>query len=142
MTIIRFGSRARNTIGMTALAVLVSARCATRYQWPRGYEFLIIENVSPDVIRVSLDMGDHELLLGRVEPMRRGELRIRPGSISPSHVNVRIRVVAIGAYDPTPSTTVDRTAPLHSDSYHPDELLRNSWRYSGSRIVPLGPRRL
>ncbi len=121
-----------------SLAIVVQASCATSSRLPTEFQRLMIENASPDVIRVSIDLGEREILLGRVAPMSRAVLRIRAGTLPPGSSSARIRVVAVGAPSAVAAPNVYSTSALHSDPYRIEDLTQNVWRYSGSRIVSLG----
>lgn len=126
---------------LLSLLSVVQLGCATSGT-PLDFDDVVIENASPDVVRVSMELGGRELLLGSVRPMSREALPIRRGTLPPALGNARIRVVPVGA----PSAQMkpgERTsaAAIYSDLYRAEEFITFEWRYSGSRVLPLGPRR-
>jgi hypothetical protein len=125
----------RIIMSFVALAMVTQASCATTSERAVQFERLVFDNASPEVVRVFIHLGNHEFLVGRVEPMRRVELRIRAGALPLNVLDARVLVRTLG----TPS--VSRTAlTLQSDSYPLPDLIRHGWRYSGSRVVPLSYR--
>ncbi len=123
---------------LVGLALCAQAGCATASGIPVQFDRLVFENVSPDVVRVFIHMGDRELLLGRVEAMSRAELRIRAGVLPPGRSAVRVLVLVVGSPSPLPMSALSAGA-LSSDSYPLSDLMGQIWRYSGSRIQPVGP---
>lgn len=109
--------------------LVVLAACATSPSQSLPVQTLTIENASIDVIRVSLDFGDRQMLLGRVEPMTRGRLRIPGGAVHTGSPWLRVLVYAVGA------PTEER---LPSEWYPGLELLRLAWRFTGRLVVPSG----
>jgi hypothetical protein len=126
-------------IRLCVLLLVAQTGCATTYTG-RQTEWLIIENASPDAIRVSLDLGDRELLLGRVQPMTRATLRIAPAAIPPGRSTARIRIVPVGS----PAVLIvpgrlSNSATVASDPYPVEDFARQVWRYAGGRILWVGP---
>jgi hypothetical protein len=108
---------------------------------PLEFQRLVIDNASPDVIRVSIDLGNREIPLGQVEPMGTETLRIRPGMLPPSSPYARILIVPVGT--PAAVQLPGKSAgAIQSDPYPLSELVQHIWRFSGSRIQSLGPVRL
>ncbi len=101
---------------------------------PSILQAVVFENVSPDMVRVSLYTNAHELVLGRVGPFERKTLPLRPRTLPPESEAVCLVVVPVG----TPS--VIKPGPLsagaiRSEFYPISELTRQMWTYSGSRVV-------
>lgn len=129
---------AANRIRWTLLwLALLQTGCTARSQVPAGFRYLDFENSSPDLIRIALDLGDREVPIGRVAPMTRVRLRIREGALPPDPTRARIRATALATPEAIrlPARGNPQSAP--SDWYPIDELVGESWRYSGSRIVAL-----
>ena len=133
-------SNVKQWIGIGTLALVGFSGCSTRTQRPVEFGVLTIENVSPDAISVILDFGDRQVTVGRIQPMKQADLRIRPGFIPPSVSRARIIVVPVGEPAAIVSTGSLQPERVQSDWYPRDELIRNGWRYSGSQILSLGPR--
>ncbi|MGH7470568.1 MAG: hypothetical protein ACRENP_21695 [Longimicrobiales bacterium] len=91
---------------------------------------LVIENASPDVVRVYLDVGDHGVLLGRVGAFETAFLRVPPGVVHPASGTATINIVPVG----TPVSMLGRTG-VRSDVYQAYDLLQYPWRFSGTRIM-------
>ena len=137
-----FGScgRISNVIGVLSLMLgLANAGCAARSRGPIEFQRLVIENASPDVIRVYIDLGDREVLLGRVDPMSTEVFRVRPGTLPLSAGGARMVVVPVGtaAAIQLPSKSA---AGIRSDPYRLNDLMLHVWRFSGSQVQPIGLR--
>jgi hypothetical protein len=120
------------TIGAASGATTSCARSGLR----GASEQFVLENASPDAVRVSLEIEQDEIVLGRWGPFERRVIILRTGKIPPGSRPVRIVVTAVGAPGIGAPGRKDATS-VRSDSYPTDELVRNQWRYSGSRIMAM-----
>jgi hypothetical protein len=94
--------------------------------------YLHVENMTIDVVRVYLELPDgYAVLLGRVDPMARAQLRI-PRALSTNNGDGSIAMVPIGSpFERVPSPG-SRT--VRSDQYPITDLLQSGWRLSNSRV--------
>lgn len=134
-------SRLPAILPLTIVCLALQTGCAGNRQPPAYRQQLVIENRSPDMIRVSLDFGNSEILLGRVEPGARSVFRIQPGTLPSGVTLARIRGIAAGTVAVVGVPGADRANGSHSEWYSMDELLNGAWLYSGSRVVRTASRR-
>ena len=116
-----------------ALLACTQGRTAGYYQ-PSAAEAIAFENLSADMVRVSVYSGGHESVLGRVGPFQRAALPLRARLLPPDGQRVCLVVVPVGA----PSTIKpgpQSQGAIRSDFYPVAELARQAWTYSGSRIL-------
>ncbi len=94
---------------------------------------LLLENASPDAVRVYLEVSGREVLLGRMGPFERAPLRIPAGVVHMGSGDARIVVLPLAT--PQPIVSGRNSIGIRSDTYLANEFLQTSWRYSGGRIV-------
>jgi hypothetical protein len=95
--------------------------------------YLSVENMTVDVVRVYLELPDgFAILLGRVDPMGRAQLRV-PRALYSNTGSARLAAVPVGAAlerVPGPGSP-----SLRSDSYPVADLVQSGWRLSNTRIL-------
>jgi hypothetical protein len=91
---------------------------------------LVIENASPDVIRVYLDISDQGFLLGRISAFETAILRVPPGIVHPASGTATINIVPVGA-----AVSMLGRSGVRSETYQASDLLEHRWRFSGTRIM-------
>lgn len=128
------GPTARNG----AIVATTERDVATAVRSPSRIEHrLLLENATPDVIRVTLAAADREVSLGRWQPFETRSVSLHGSSIVGGQAPARIVVTPIGS----PALNrpgLRRDAAVRSDLYSIVELVSLARRFSGSRVVSRG----
>ena len=119
-----------------ALGLTTQSGCASVPAQEFYVERIVVENVSSDVVRVILRLDDRDVRLGRVGPFDRAALRLPAGTLSPGHASGRLIVIPLGA--PSLGWPALPALAVSSDVYPAGDVVRNVWRFTGSRIIALG----
>jgi hypothetical protein len=94
--------------------------------------YLSVENMTVDVVRVYLELPDgFAVLLGRVDPMGRAQLRV-PRALYSHSGSARLAVVPVGT--PLERVPGPGSLALRSDAYPVADLLQSGWRLSNTRV--------
>ena len=101
--------------------------------------YLSVENMTVDIVRVYLELSDgYAVLLGRVDPLGRAQLRV-PRALYARAGEARIAVVPLGT--PLERVPAPGSRALRSDAYPVMDLLQSGWRFSETRVfMSLFPR--
>jgi hypothetical protein len=126
-----------NALRFSLLAAMSACATAPRAEEPA--EVIHFDNATPDVVRVILKVDQHEILLGRVQPLSEATFRLRPAMSGGMHGSAMLIVVPLGA--PSLVRSTDSPLAVRSDVYPMGTFSTISWRYSGSLILPFGPYR-
>src|SRR5262245_46874713 len=123
-------------LGMILLAACTTARpvAQTNDDGARTRSRLELENASGDPVRVFLEVGGRQILLGRLSGLERGSLRVPTGVIHPGSGDARILIVPLGTPQPLLAGS-NMFNGVRSDAYSAYEFLQTGWRYSGSRVM-------
>ena len=120
------------------MTVVVLAGCALPHSSPastgaevRPPNVLRLENNSADLLRVYLEIGERQVLVGRVDPFQTVSLRVPPGVINGASGLGRLLVVPLGTAQPIGSTVLQG---IRSDTYHAGDFLEFPWQFSGTRL--------
>ena len=95
---------------------------------------LILENASGDPVRVYLEVGGRQIMLGRLGGFERSSLRVPTGVIQPGSGDARILIVPLGTPQPLLAGS-NMFNGIRSDTYSAYEFLQTDWRYSGNRVM-------
>ena len=95
---------------------------------------LELENASGDPVRVYLEVGGRQIMLGRLGGFERSSLRVPSGVIHPGAGDARILIVPLGTPQPLLAGG-NMFNGIRSDAYSAYDFLQNGWRFSGSRVM-------
>jgi hypothetical protein len=124
----------RQTLCRLIIAAFSTTSCATNLDRSDDRRRVVIENASPDVIRVFIDLGGtNRVLLGRLEPTTVAALPMRPPLID---LAGDVEIVVVTTALPRRIREYYRAADLEARSgpYPIEALVRHAWRYTGKRI--------
>ena len=123
-------------LGLILLAACTSARPAAQANDDGMVtrNRLILENASGDPVRVYLEVGGRQIMLGRLGGFERSALRVPTGVIHPGSGDARILIVPLGTPQPLLAGG-NMFNGIRSDAYSAYEFLQTDWRYSGNRVM-------
>ena len=125
-------SARRVVLALALILVAIATSCAPAFR-SGGYDYLVIENQSPDVIRVWFDGGFEEVVLGEVRPLGRGKLKVWRNDVADDLSNVYIRVAPVT--DPVREGEPPRRPAVSSELFRMADAPAMVWTYTGQRLI-------
>lgn len=122
---------ARSWMLFAGLALPLTS-CAPAFR-SAGGDYLVIENQSPDVIRVWFDGGFEEVVLGEVRPLGRGKLKVWRTNVADELGNVFIRVAPVT--NPAREGEPALKPAIASELFRMADAPAMVWRYTGQRLI-------